>query len=91
MKTLFLFINYYYYLYIINNGNIVKHGSSEHAYNELTDTVKWFLFPMTLLNIVKLTDETNCSYTEAKFPVPGNSSEACVTVYTHDTGEMKSM
>lgn len=40
VKTLFLFINYYYYLYIINNRNIVKHGSSEHAYNELTDTVK---------------------------------------------------
>lgn len=56
-------------------------------------TAKWFLFHVTLLRIiiVKLTDETNCAYTEAKLPVPGNSSEACVTVYTHDTGEMKSM
>lgn len=35
----------------------VKQGYSEHTYNELMLTVKQFLFPLTLLHIVKLTDK----------------------------------
>lgn len=55
----------------------VKQGYSEHAYNELTLTEKWFSFKrggsMTLLLVVNTTDITNYAYNEfeAKLSIPG--------------------
>lgn len=52
----------------------VKHGSSEHAYNELTLKAKGFSFPVTLSHVVNLTDVTNCAYIKVKSPIPGTPS-----------------
>lgn len=52
----------------------VKHGYSEHAYNELTLTAKGFSFPVTLSHVVNWTDITNCAYIKVKSPIPDTSS-----------------
>lgn len=36
--------------------NTVKHGYNKHTYNELKLTAKWFLFPVTILHVINLTD-----------------------------------
>lgn len=53
--------------------NTVKHGYSEHAYDELTFTAKWFSFPVTIIYVVNLMDITKYANNEAKSPVPGTS------------------
>lgn len=48
----------------------VKHGFSEHAYNEMTRTAKWQSFPKTLVPVLNL---TNYAFKEAKSTARGTS------------------
>lgn len=48
--------------------HIVKHVYSEHAYNALMLTAKWFSFHITIFYVVNLTGITNYAYSEAIRP-----------------------
>lgn len=48
-----------------------KFGNSEHAYNVLTPTAKWFSLPKTLLHVINLTDIMNYAFKKVKSLFPG--------------------
>lgn len=54
--------------------NIGKHGLSEHTFNELTLTMKWFSFP-GILFLVNLTWYNELRLYRSKWSAPGTSLE----------------